>query len=150
MGNVKASKLGMLLRGALGMKPRPTQPTPEWVRLVDSEEEGAEVRRNRSRVAPEGCFSVYVGPKRTRFVVRAELANHPLFRLLLDEAESEYGFCSEGPLALPCDVDLFHHVLGEMDSEATAGLVAARPMCAFCPGGLNPYHLLSPSRFRVQ
>ncbi|KAL8456737.1 hypothetical protein ACS0TY_033992 [Phlomoides rotata] len=80
-------------------------------------------RRNRKKgeVAPTGCFPVYVGPEKQRFVIRAEFANHPLFKMLLEEAEMEYGFRSEGPLLLPCDVQLFCNVLAEMmDSDDRA------------------------------
>lgn len=73
------------------------------------------------RVAPTGCFTVYVGPEKQRFVMKTEYANHPLFRMLLEDAESEYGFSSEGPLLLPCDVALFCKVLAEMDA-ADAGI----------------------------
>ncbi|KAF7055640.1 hypothetical protein CFC21_063145 [Triticum aestivum] len=62
-----------------------------------------------------GCFSVYVGPERERFVVRTDCANHPLFRRLLDDAEREYGYASQGPLALPCDVGTFLDILWQMD-----------------------------------
>ncbi|KAF7838962.1 auxin-responsive protein SAUR32 [Senna tora] len=71
--------------------------------------------KKKRQVAPEGCFSVYVGPERQRFVIRAEYANHPLFKMLLEEAESEYGYSSQGPLTLPCDVHFFYKVLIEMD-----------------------------------
>lgn len=71
---------------------------------------------NRShQVAPNGCFSVYVGAERQRFVIKTEFANHPLFKMLLEDAELEYGFTSDGPLLLPCEVDLFCKVLAEMD-----------------------------------
>ncbi|XP_047170651.1 auxin-responsive protein SAUR36 [Vigna umbellata] len=70
---------------------------------------------NSSCVAPEGCFSVYVGPQMQRFVIKTEYANHPLFKILLEEAESEYGYSSQGPLALPCQVDIFYKVLMEME-----------------------------------
>ncbi|KAK4377123.1 hypothetical protein RND71_003419 [Anisodus tanguticus] len=69
------------------------------------------------RVVPEGCFSVYVGSERQRFVIRTKYLNHPLFRMLLEEAESEFGYSSEGPLVLPCDVDLFEKLLMEMDDS---------------------------------
>ncbi|KAL5543843.1 hypothetical protein UlMin_007627 [Ulmus minor] len=74
-------------------------------------------KKRCQQVAPEGCFSVYVGQEKKRFVVRAEFANHPLFKLLLEDAEMEYGFHSEGPILLPCDVDLFYKVLAEMESD---------------------------------
>ncbi|OEL33176.1 hypothetical protein BAE44_0005806, partial [Dichanthelium oligosanthes] len=70
------------------------------------------------RAAPvAGCFPVYVGPERARFVVRAEFASHPLFRRLLDDAEREYGHAARGPLALPCDVDMFLDVLWQMEHD---------------------------------
>lgn len=74
----------------------------------------------KHRVAPGGYFSVYVGSNKERFVIKVECTNHPLFKNLLDEAEMVYGFKSEGPLELPCDVDLFHQVLCEIDQEMMA------------------------------
>ncbi|KAL6868270.1 hypothetical protein ACP4OV_015115 [Aristida adscensionis] len=73
-------------------------------------------------VAAAGCFPVYVGPERTRFAVRAERANHPLFRRLLDDAERDYGRAPPGPLALPgCDVAAFLDVLWRMEHDGGAG-----------------------------
>lgn len=66
-------------------------------------------------IAPKGCFSVYVGPQRQRFVIRAAHANHPFFKDFLIEAEYEYGYRNQGPLELPCDVDDFVKVLLQMD-----------------------------------
>ncbi|XP_048137077.1 uncharacterized protein LOC125315623 [Rhodamnia argentea] len=70
-----------------------------------------------SAPVPAGCFPVYVGEgdRKERFVVKAEQANHPLFKSLLEDAESVYGFCCQGPLSLPCDPDFFFKVLAEME-----------------------------------
>ncbi|KAI3728431.1 hypothetical protein L6452_17068 [Arctium lappa] len=68
-------------------------------------------------IAPKGCFSVYVGPQKQRFAIKAEYANHPLFKAFLVEAECEYGYRNEGPLELPCDVNEFLKVLLEMDNS---------------------------------
>ncbi|XVE63714.1 hypothetical protein DITRI_Ditri07aG0041800 [Diplodiscus trichospermus] len=115
-------------------------------------------KRKKCQVAPEGCFSVYVGPQRQRFVIKTEFANHPLFKMLLEDAELEYGFSSEGPLLLPCDVDLFYKVLAEMDSGEEISSVCS---CAYSPlilcspsrrqshgvnKGYGSYKLLTPSR----
>ncbi|XP_043703804.1 auxin-responsive protein SAUR71-like [Telopea speciosissima] len=95
------------------------------------------------QVAPEGCFAVYVGPQRQRFVMKMKYANHPLFKMLLEEAEEKYGYNSQGPLALPnCDVDQFYEVLSEMNC-GDAGEV--RQGCSFVKRS-GSYHLLSPSR----
>lgn len=103
--------------------------------IVDEERAN---NNKKGRVAPEGCFSVYVGPQMQRFVIKTEYANHPLFKMLLEEAESEYGYSSQGPLALPCNVDIFYKVLAEMDQETRQG-------CAFVKRSPRSYHLLTPS-----
>lgn len=126
-----------------GKKPSPADghfpPSPE-----------ARLRRGISekrRVAPEGCLSVCVGSEKVKFLIKMDYVNHPLFKLLLDEAEMEYGYANEGPLVLPCDVELFQSLLWEIEQDAIA-----RPGCNFAKGGV--YQLLSPSRtpmvFRVQ
>nr|GEX06332.1 auxin-responsive protein SAUR72-like [Tanacetum cinerariifolium] len=66
-------------------------------------------------VAPMGCFPVYVGPEKQRFVIKTKHASHPLFKELLEEAELEYGYQSDEPIKLPCDVDYFSKVVLEMD-----------------------------------
>ncbi|KAK4256912.1 hypothetical protein QN277_006573 [Acacia crassicarpa] len=63
--------------------------------------------------AEKGCFSVYVGEERKRFKVKTELVNHPQFKKLLDDAEMEYGFVN-GPIWLPCSVELFFNVMAEI------------------------------------
>ncbi|XP_051220758.1 auxin-responsive protein SAUR40-like [Lolium perenne] len=85
-----------------------------------------------------GCFSVYVGPERERFVVRADRANHPLFRRLLDDAEREYGYAAQGPLALPCAVDAFLDVLWHMNHDSDDGdsvVAPTSPICGLQRGG---------------
>jgi len=109
-----------------------------WPGVVEVEDE--KIGGKKQRVSPEGCFSVYVGPQKQRFVIKTEYINHPLFKVLLEEAELEYGYKSKGPLALPCNVDVFIKVLVEMDD------------CKEIPQGCNfvrshsSYHHLSPSR----
>nr|CAB3491235.1 unnamed protein product [Digitaria exilis] len=98
--------------------------------------------------AAAGCFSVYVGAGRERFSVPVERANHPLFRRLLDDAEREYGYAAQGPLALPgCDVGAFHAVMWKMEHDGdeeegiyVAASLSSSPMCGLIPrsgGGAN-------------
>ncbi|KAI6692222.1 hypothetical protein NL676_019932 [Syzygium grande] len=99
----------------------------------------------KRRAVPGGCFSVYVGPEKQRFVVRTECTNHPLFQMLLEEAESEFGYSSGGPIELPCNVDLFCRVLTEMDCNGGVdGSAGARRLG--CGYGVAAYQLLSPAR----
>lgn len=69
-------------------------------------------------MAPElGYFAVYVGPDRTRFVIKIEWVNDPLFGMLLEQAEKEYGFDFAGPLTLPCEVAVFRRILEALNTE---------------------------------
>ena len=119
--------------------PRAPKKSKSWPRITAAASLEDDKRVKKGRVAPEGCFSVYVGPEKQRFVIKTEYANHPLFKILLEEAELEYGYNSEGPLALPCNVEIFHKVLLEMDSSDKI-----HQGCTF-PRSHSSYRLLSPS-----
>ncbi|PKI76965.1 hypothetical protein CRG98_002468 [Punica granatum] len=115
---------------------RLTKKSKSWHGTSDSDAtfpEDCRRDKHKRRVTPEGCFSVYVGPHKQRFVIRMECVNHPLFGMLLEEAEKEYGYCSTGPLELPCSVDVFNRVLMEMDSDDTVR--RPRRGCGFPHGG---------------
>ncbi|CAN6251673.1 unnamed protein product [Urochloa humidicola] len=110
-----------------------------------------------AHVPAAGYFTVLVGPEKERFGVRARCANHPLFRALLDEAETEYGFAGcDGPLELPCAVDDFMEVMWEMEQANPT----ASPGCGrFAGAGAGSrghqhhqstgYQMVSPARFLV-
>ncbi|KAK8914012.1 hypothetical protein KSP39_PZI023428 [Platanthera zijinensis] len=109
----------------------------------------------RDANSPVGWISVRVGPEKEKFLVRAEWMNHHLFRRLLDEAETEYGYAADGPLEFPCSVRLFHMVLWEMEQDAADAALAAFPAVCGCVSPGTPgsrrgrstgYRLLSPSR----
>ncbi|GAY34911.1 hypothetical protein WN944_008820 [Citrus x changshan-huyou] len=75
--------------------------------------------RNKARMSaaripsdvPAGYVAVCVGTSCRRFVVRATYLNHPVFKKLLVQAEEEYGFTNQGPLAIPCDESLFEEAI---------------------------------------
>ncbi|XAR56908.1 hypothetical protein NMG60_11037550 [Bertholletia excelsa] len=71
------------------------------------------VRRSRVRsvAVPEGHLPVYVGEEMERFVVSAELLNHPIFVKLLNKSAQEYGYEQKGALRIPCHVLVFERVL---------------------------------------
>ncbi|XP_050204790.1 auxin-responsive protein SAUR32-like [Mercurialis annua] len=115
----------------------------------DDDEKMRNSSSRKRRVAPEGCFSVYVGEEKQRFVIKTEYANHPLFKILLEEAESEYGYNPEGPLVLPCNVDTFRKVVVAMDSDEDEyeQTVHRRSQgCGFSKGYGSYRLLVSPSR----
>ncbi|CAJ2676663.1 unnamed protein product [Trifolium pratense] len=72
---------------------------------------------NNKKLAPNGCLCVYVGSERQRFVIKIKIFNHPLFKTFLEDVENEYGYANDGPLWLPCHVDLFCEALVEIESD---------------------------------
>ncbi|KAL3851032.1 hypothetical protein ACJIZ3_012914 [Penstemon smallii] len=69
---------------------------------------------------PEGHVPVYVGDEMERFVVNAELVNHPIFVKLLNKSAAEYGYEQKGVLRIPCHVYLFKRVLEAARTGADA------------------------------
>lgn len=79
-------------------------------------------KSRRSGDVPEGHLPVYVGDEMERFVVSAELLNHPIFVKLLNKSAQEYGYEQKGVLRIPCHVFVFERVLealrfGEMSRD---------------------------------
>ncbi|PON51871.1 Small auxin-up RNA [Parasponia andersonii] len=135
---------------AVGM----TKKSKSWPRMItlgspEAQEYHHQCQEKRESTLKKvkGCFSVYVGPEKQKFMVKTEYANHPLFKMLLEEAESEFGYDSQGPLMLPCNVDIFYRVLMEMDDDDDNGAATDKihPGCGFVKRHAS-YHLLSPSR----
>ncbi|CAL9124568.1 unnamed protein product [Musa textilis] len=56
---------------------------------------------------PKGHFAVYVGEKRSRFIVPISYLKLPAFRSLLRQAEEEFGFDHDMGLTIPCDEVVF-------------------------------------------
>ncbi|KAJ0578868.1 putative small auxin-up RNA [Helianthus annuus] len=60
---------------------------------------------------PEGHLPFYVGEEMERFVVSAQLLNHPLFINLLNKSAQEYGYRQQGVLRIDCHVIIFRRLL---------------------------------------
>lgn len=60
---------------------------------------------------PSGHVPVNVGDEMERFVVSAELLNHPVFVGLLNRSAHEYGYAQRGVLHIPCNVFVFERVV---------------------------------------
>ncbi|KAK8527033.1 hypothetical protein V6N13_084903 [Hibiscus sabdariffa] len=68
-------------------------------------------QKQSRRSVPEGHVPVYVGEEMERFVVNAELLNHPVFVSLLNKSAQEYGYDQKGVLHIPCHVLVFERVM---------------------------------------
>ncbi|KAH6780189.1 SAUR-like auxin-responsive protein family [Perilla frutescens var. hirtella] len=61
---------------------------------------------------PKGHFAVYVGEKRSRYIVPISYLSKPEFQRLLQQAEDEFGFHHHNfGLIIPCDQDVFECLL---------------------------------------
>ncbi|KAK4794569.1 hypothetical protein SAY86_012563 [Trapa natans] len=60
---------------------------------------------------PAGHVPIYVGEEMERFLVYAELLNHPVLAGLLDKSAQEYGYEQKGALRIPCHVAVFERIL---------------------------------------
>ncbi|CAN4123067.1 unnamed protein product [Withania somnifera] len=58
----------------------------------------------------KGQFVVYTKEGK-RFFVPLYYLNHPIFKVLLEMAEEEYGSNVNGPLQVPCENELMEYIL---------------------------------------
>ncbi|CAO2817937.1 unnamed protein product [Amaranthus hypochondriacus] len=67
---------------------------------------------------PKGFLAVDVGEARKRFVIPTNYLSHQAFSVLLKEAEEEFGFQQEGVLRIPCEVDVFEHIMKMVEGKS--------------------------------
>ncbi|KAI3686110.1 hypothetical protein L1987_79782 [Smallanthus sonchifolius] len=73
-----------------------------------------------SATVPEGYLPFYVGEEMERFVVSAELLNHPIFINLLNKSAQEYGYQQKGVLRIACHVIIFRRLLDALQDGEEA------------------------------
>ncbi|KAA8536030.1 hypothetical protein F0562_028508 [Nyssa sinensis] len=99
---------------------------------------------------PAGHVAICVGRSCRRFVVRATYLNHPVFKTLLVQAEEEYGFTNQGPLAIPCDESVFEEILrvvSRSESDNSARFANLEDLQSRCHVGYrNNLDILGESR----
>ncbi|XP_047336874.1 auxin-responsive protein SAUR71-like [Impatiens glandulifera] len=84
------------------------------LRSDGGEVSGSKSRRSKVRssdIVPVGHIPLYVGDEMERFVVSADLLNHPIFVMLLNKSAQEYGYEQIGVLRIPCHVLVFERIL---------------------------------------
>ncbi|KAK4804471.1 hypothetical protein SAY86_004288 [Trapa natans] len=94
-----------------GGERRPNQTPRSRVESFRAALASSKLRRRNSSAVPAGFVPVYVGEEMERFVVNAELLNHPVLVGLLEMSAQEYGYEQKGPLKIPCHVLVFERVL---------------------------------------
>ncbi|XVF48839.1 hypothetical protein PTKIN_Ptkin03bG0220600 [Pterospermum kingtungense] len=76
----------------------------------DSDEESCH-GPNAPPDVPKGYLAVYVGPELRRFIIPTSYLTHPVFKVLLEKAEEEFGYDHNGGLTLPCEIETFKYLL---------------------------------------
>ncbi|KAK4745651.1 hypothetical protein SAY87_011963 [Trapa incisa] len=69
---------------------------------------------------PKGYLTVYVGEELRRFVILTGYLRHPLFKVLLEKAEEEFGFDHTGGLTIPCEIETFKYLVKCMENHTRA------------------------------
>ncbi|XP_059633247.1 uncharacterized protein LOC132276022 [Cornus florida] len=60
---------------------------------------------------PKGYLAVYVGLELRRFIIPTSHLGHPLFKVLLEKTEEEFGFDHSGGLTIACETEIFKYLL---------------------------------------
>lgn len=66
---------------------------------------------------PRGYLAVYVVPELRRFIIPTSYLSDPLFKVLLEKAEEEFGFDHSGGLTIPCEIETFKYLLQCMENH---------------------------------
>ncbi|KAM7513499.1 hypothetical protein LguiA_003082 [Lonicera macranthoides] len=66
---------------------------------------------------PKGYLAVYVGPELRRFIIPTSYLSDPLFKVLLEKVEEEFGFDHSGGLTIPCEIETFKYLLKCMENH---------------------------------
>ncbi|XP_073147448.1 protein SMALL AUXIN UP-REGULATED RNA 54-like [Henckelia pumila] len=66
---------------------------------------------------PKGYLAVYVGMELRRFIIPTSYLGDPLFKVLLEKVEEEFGFDHSGGLTIPCEIETFKYLLQCMENH---------------------------------
>ncbi|XP_077246770.1 SAUR-like auxin-responsive protein family [Tasmannia lanceolata] len=82
----------------------------------------------------KGHFVVYTKEGK-RFVVPLYYLNHPIFRVLLEMAEEEFGSMVHGPLKVPCEEKLMDYIVSLLKRNPPDEVHKALVSITTCKGG---------------
>ncbi|KAM3281667.1 hypothetical protein P3S67_027313 [Capsicum chacoense] len=89
----------------------------------DSDEESCQSPEPPHGV-PRGFLAVYIGPELRRFIIPTSYLSDPLFKLLLEKVEEEFGFDHTGGLTIPCEIETFKYLMQCMENHQRDQLAA--------------------------
>lgn len=89
-----------------------------------------------------GHFVVYTKEGK-RFVVPIYYLTHPIFKVLLEMAEEEFGTTAHGPLQVPCEEEFMEYIFTLLRKNPSAEVKTALIAMNSCEG-ISKSSLLSP------
>ncbi|KAE8665289.1 Auxin-induced protein 15A [Hibiscus syriacus] len=75
---------------------------------------------------PKGYLAVYVGMELRRFIIPTRYLSHPIFTILLEKAEEEFGYGHIGGLTLPCEIETFKYLLKCIENYPVGNSVSSQ------------------------
>ncbi|KAF5183387.1 Auxin-responsive protein saur36 [Thalictrum thalictroides] len=81
----------------------------------------------------KGHFVVYAKQGK-RFVVPLYYLNHPIFKVLLEMAEEEFGSTVDGPLQVPCEEEFMDYIVAMLRKNPTVEVEKALLSITTCRG----------------
>ncbi|KAF6172499.1 hypothetical protein GIB67_007012 [Kingdonia uniflora] len=81
----------------------------------------------------KGHFVVYAKEGK-RFVVPLYYLNHPIFRVLLEMAEEEFGSAIHGPLQVPCEEEFMDYIVALLRKNPTVEVEKSLVSITSCNG----------------
>ncbi|XP_019198399.1 PREDICTED: auxin-responsive protein SAUR50-like [Ipomoea nil] len=96
---------------------RTTTTTVETTASVSPAAKSADCERQAPADVPKGYMGVYVGRGELlrRFIIPTTYLSDPLFKVLLEKVEEEFGFEHRGGLIIPCEIETFKYLLKCME-----------------------------------
>ncbi|RZC90868.1 hypothetical protein C5167_028700 [Papaver somniferum] len=111
LGNIKMKSVKKLVKkvkiGAAG----DGKHSPHFELLLSDQYEES----SSPATTPTGTLALYVGEERQRFIVPTGFLSHPLFKMLLEKTQAEYGYEQRNGLVIPCSVSTFEEVVSVIE-----------------------------------
>ncbi|KAI3994495.1 hypothetical protein MKX01_012752 [Papaver californicum] len=115
LGNIKMKSVKKLVKkvkiGAVGGGSVDGKHSPHFELLLSDQYEES----SSPATTPTGTLALYVGEERQRFVVPTGFLSHPLFKMLLEKTQAEFGYEQRNGLVIPCSVSTFEEVVSVIE-----------------------------------
>ncbi|KAI3840173.1 hypothetical protein MKW92_013452 [Papaver armeniacum] len=111
LGNIKMKSVKKLVKKVKISAAGDGKHSPHFELLLSDQYEES----SSPATTPTGTLALYVGEERQRFVVPTGFLSHPLFKMLLEKTQAEFGYEQRNGLVIPCSVSTFEEVVSVIE-----------------------------------